>query len=171
MVELKKHSSIAWNVIDKMFEDNPNHLIQHHITSFNTLFTHRIQDIFNDNNPIRIHKKYDKTTKEYGLKCNLYFGGKEGTKIYYGKPTLHDNDEDNNHLMYPNEARLKNKTYGFNIYYDIDVAISIKKPDGTQENESFTLDKICLGKFPIMVQSNFCLLNTMPALNRFYMGD
>ena len=171
MVELKKHSSIAWNVIDKMFEDNPNHLIQHHITSFNTLFTHRIQDIFNDNNPIRIHKKYDKTTKEYGLKCNLYFGGKEGTKIYYGKPTLHDNDEDNNHLMYPNEARLKNKTYGFNIYYDIDVAISIKKPDGTQENESFTLDKICLGKFPIMVQSNFCLLNTMPAVNRFYMGE
>ena len=30
------------------------------------------------------------------------------------------------HIMFPNEARLKNKTYGFNIYYDIDVEFEIR---------------------------------------------
>ena len=47
-------------------------------------------------------------------------GGKDGSKIYFGKPIIYD-DDDNIHYMYPNEARLRNMTYGMTIHYDVDV--------------------------------------------------
>ena len=49
----------------------------------------------------------------------MYFGGKEGNKIYFGKPVIYD--DNNTHYMFPNEARLRNMTYGMTIHYDIEV--------------------------------------------------
>ena len=51
-------------------------------------------------------------------------GGKTGKKIYYGKPVIFD--EENTHFMYPNEARLRNMTYGFTIHYDIEIDFVMK---------------------------------------------
>ena len=63
---------------------------------------------------MRIFKDQDSKTGEYQYKCFLYFGGKEGNKIYYGKPIIYDDKK--SHFMYPNEARLRNMTYGFSIH-------------------------------------------------------
>ena len=58
-------------------------------------------------------------------------------------------------------------TYGFTIHYDVDVKfkILIEKEEGSTGMDKFqvheqtiTLDKIYLGRFPIMLQSNMCLL-------------
>lgn len=49
----------------------------------------------------------------------MYFGGKDGSKIYFGKPIIYD--DKNAHYMYPNEARMRNMTYGMTIHYDIDI--------------------------------------------------
>ena len=51
--------------------------------------------------------------------CRLYLGGKEGTKIYFGKPVIHD--ENNAHFMFPNDARLRNMNYSMSIHYDVDI--------------------------------------------------
>ena len=49
-----------------------------------------------DNNPLTIFKEYndDGATKDYNLKCYMYFGGKNGDKIYYGKPILYDDENE-----------------------------------------------------------------------------
>ena len=41
--------------------------------------------------------------------------------------------------MYPNEARLRNMTYGFTIHYDVDVKfkILIEKNDGSTGMDKF----------------------------------
>ena len=31
-------------------------------------------------------------TKEFNLECELYLGGKDGSKIYYGKPMIYDDN-------------------------------------------------------------------------------
>ena len=49
----------------------------------------------------------------------MYFGGKNGDKIYFGKPVIYDDND--SHFMFPNEARLRNMTYGMTIHYDIDI--------------------------------------------------
>ena len=46
-------------------------------------------------------------------------GGKDGTKIYFGKPIIYD--EGRPHFMYPNEARLRNMTYAMTVHYDVEV--------------------------------------------------
>ena len=122
------HSEISWKVIDKFFYDNENILVKHHIDSYNNFFSTGIQEIFKDKNPIRFFKEQDKETQEYKYECELYLGGVNCDKIYYGKPIIYDEsvDEiDRAHYMYPNEARLRNMTYGFTIHYDIDVKFKI----------------------------------------------
>ena len=82
--------------------------------------------------------------------------------------------------MYPNEARLRNMTYGVTIHYDLDVKfrILIDKEDGSSGLNKFkvlehteTMEKIYLGRFPIMLQSNLCLLNGLNREARFNMGE
>jgi DNA-directed RNA polymerase II subunit RPB2 len=231
-----------WNIIDCYFRDNPQSLVRHHIESYNDFFKEDIFRIFKEMNPITIVSKFDETSKEHKLKCNLYFGGKSGKRVYFAKPIIYD--ENNPHYMFPNEARLRNMTYAMTIHYDVEVEIlneiaegeepimydvveldeekqnlkNVKKDkdfyqhiegkehigdqpldqsakptelngltaneqakifqkiresinvDGIQKYE-FVLDKILLGRFPIMVQSDLCILSGLPKEIRFNMGE
>ena len=112
-------NSTIWKIIDKYFVDNPNVLTRHHIESYNDFFKNGIFQIFKEKNPLRIQTQYDDELGDYRHQCVMYFGGKSGDKIYFGKPVIYDNNE--SHYMYPNEARLRNMTYGMTIHYDIEI--------------------------------------------------
>ena len=45
----------------------------------------------------------------------MYFAGKDGKKLYFGKPVIYDTDEEGKY-MYPSEARLRNMTYAMSIH-------------------------------------------------------
>ena len=177
------HSEISWKTIDHFFKDNEHILVKHHIDSYNHFFSKGIKEIFKDRNPIRFFKEIDDETQEYKYECELYLGGIDCDKIYYGKPIIYDETDDDlgrAHYMYPNEARLRNMTYGFTIHYDVDVKfkILIEKDDGSMGIDKFniheeiiTLEKIYLGRFPIMLQSNMCLMRGLEPYARFYMGE
>ncbi len=112
--------SVIWEIIDKYFKENPESLVSHHIDSYNDFFKNGIFQIFKEKNPVRISSNYDDRIGDYRNQCLMYFGGKNGDKLYFGKPVIYD-DKDNSHYMFPNEARLRNMTYGMTIHYDIDV--------------------------------------------------
>ena len=112
-------NATVWKIIDTYFRDNPQALVRHHIDSYNDFYKTSIYQIFKEKNPISLYSRLDPKTNEYMSQCNLYMGGKTGDRIYFGKPVI--NDEDNAHYMFPNEARLRNMTYGMTIHYDIDV--------------------------------------------------
>ena len=161
---------LPWSIIDKMFNDNPYILVAHHLDSYNDFFANGINRIFKENNPIKIMKEQDPVTSEFNLTCNLYLGGKEGNKLYYGKPIIYD--EDREHYMFPNEARLRNMSYGITIHYDVDVEFAIRVEGSDQlKTHSITLEKQFLGRFPIMVSSNNCILNGLDRYTRFEMGE
>ena len=250
--------SFIWNIIESHFKNDPQSLVRHDIESFNDFFTNGILKIFNETNPIRIQSKYDpnlakydptieKTNPklgfgEYKSQALIYLGGKDGSKIYFGKPVIYDDNR--NHYMYPNEARLRNMTYGMTIQYDVEIdyidildegelpkavdatnqpleAVEeeeeeeeeytnfkkkgggpknpIKRPSAKKQSKrseltpsettqirestqrsmvaknvqktSVVLEKIYLGKFPIMVQSDFCVLSGLHPNLRFQMGE
>ena len=79
--------------------------------------------------------------------------------------------------MYPNEARLKNLSYSFTIHYDCEVDFTILIDDGTgrgtytKHKQTIILDKIFLGRFPIMLQSDLCILQDLAPDVRFSMGE
>ena len=153
---------IQLSVIDKLFEDNPNLLVKHQLDSYNNFFNIDIKNIFREKNPIRIMKIQDKKN-DYKLKCNLYLGGKNGDNIYYGKPIIYDDKRD--HFMYPNEARLRNMTYGITIHYDVFIEYYIKNDEDEIEliepTYTKTIEKIFLGRFPIMLKSDLCILTKL----------
>ena len=258
-------NSTIWKIIDKYFEDNPQCLVRHHIESYNDFFKNGIFQIFKEKNPLMIQTQFDEEIDDYRNQCIMYFGGKNGDKIYFGKPVIYDDER--SHYMFPNEARLRNMTYGMTIHYDVEIEFVKKlrpgeKPgipgfelieggftdvgpfdnfknksmaDLNRENEeakelkggnkevntnnndqdggapkgppkrrkqrkldteltaaetalfreaidksmvaanvqkeTVILEKILLGKFPIMVQSHFCVLNGLPREIRHTMGE
>ena len=104
--------TISWKLIDKYFKDNPNNLVAHHLESYNEFFKNGIRRVFFENNPIRFIERQDESNIEgegFRNECLLYLGGKDGNKIYYGKPIIYDNHS--SHYMFPNDARLRNMTY------------------------------------------------------------
>ena len=80
-------------------------------------------------------------------------------------------DDERAHFMYPNEARLRNMTYGVTVHYDIDVDYYIMNDDGTTTEINNTIEKVLLGRFPIMLMSNMCILNGLEPRVRFNMGE
>ena len=168
---------ISWKIIDTYFTDNPNNLVAHHLESYNDFFSNGIYRIFKENNPIRFIEKQEssssseKKEEDERNECLLYLGGKDGTKIYFGKPIIYDDDSNRKaHYMYPNDARLRNMTYGTTIHYDVDVDF-IYYENGQKKETSITLNKMYLGRFPIMLQSNLCILNGLAREVRFNMGE
>ena len=108
-------NSTIWKLMDKYFQDNPQSLVRHHTESYNDFFKNGIFQIFKEKNPLRIQTKFDKSINDYRSQCIMYFGGKNGDKIYFGKPVIYD--DNNSHYMFPNEARLRNMSYFFPIHY------------------------------------------------------
>jgi DNA-directed RNA polymerase II subunit RPB2 len=160
---------ISWKLIDKYFKDNPNNLVSHHLESYNSFINKGIGQIFRENNPIRFIEREDENDSSGKRnECQLYLGGKDGSKIYYGKPIIYD--DHNSHFMFPNDARLRNMTYGVTIHYDVEVDFVYYEGNERKEH-SILLPKIYLGRFPIMLQSDLCILNTLNKDVRFNMGE
>ena len=177
---------ISWKLIDIYFKDNPSNLVEHHLESYNNFFRYGIKNIIRENNPIRFMERESSTSSasapssenENRNELLLYLGGKTGNKIYFGKPIIYD--DNNVHFMYPNDARLRNMTYGITIHYDVDVDViyyerstnpDTKKEITEKKTTSITLEKIYLGKFPIMLQSDLCILKSLSPEVRFNMGE
>ena len=161
--------TISWKIIDKYFKENNFAFVNHHIDSFNDFFENGISQIFQETNPIKIRKNFEKKIDDFRYKLDIYIGGKNGKKIYFGQPVIY---EKNNHYMYPNEARLKNMTYATTIHYDIDIVCTTIDKSTLQEiSEERTFEKIFFGKFPILLHSKLCILNNLPSNIAFNMGE
>ena len=181
--------TLSWNVIDHYFKDNPNVLVRHHLESYNDFLSNGIARIVKDRNPIILEKDENKETGKYNSVIEIYLGGVNGDRISFSKPIIYDdvvgaesgsNDtadkakssEPRAHFMYPNEARLRNMTYGMTIHCDVDIIYRVYDPvQKTVLTERLELKQLSLGRFPIMLQSNACILHGMTPEARFYAGE
>jgi DNA-directed RNA polymerase II subunit RPB2 len=163
------NSEISWNIIHKYFENNKQILVKHHLDSYNEFYKSNIIQIFNEKNPIILQKEQNPLTQEFKNRCEIYIGGLDGSKIYFGKPIIYDDDRE--HFMYPNDARLRNMTYGMSIHYDIEVLFKIRGENDELKETTRKYEKIFLGNFPIMIQSDFCILKSLDRNVRYNMGE
>jgi len=164
-----KFQNITWNIIEKFFYDNPQVLVKHHLESYNEFFKSGLKSIFKERNPIILQKEQDPDNKQFKYRCELYLGGKSGDKIYYGKPVIYDDDRE--HYMFPNEARLRNMNYGMTIHFDLEIDFFIKDDSGKIIESTETINSIFLGRFPVMLQSDLCILNGLNRDVRYNMGE
>jgi len=186
-------SWMQWEVIDKYFAHDEQTLVKHHISSYNSFMKEGIPKILRDENPISLEFK-DTDSERRNVQgapilytCKLYLGGKNGTAVYFGKPIIYDyNDEapldddaEFKHYMYPNEARLRNMSYVTTVHVDVEIEMTYPNPEfgGGKENQpefitrTGTRPRVYLGKIPIMVQSDFCILKGLEPRARYYLGE
>ncbi len=176
---MDQFNDIPWKIIDMYFRDNPTGLIDHHLVSYNDFFNKGIKQVFKESNPIRFikdqHESSNPKNRVFQYQAYIYLGGKNADRFYYGKPVIYD-DNDREHIMYPNEARLRNMTYAFTVHLDVEVDFVIKVYDEADQVvyetvETKEIPKIYLGKFPIMLQSDMCILKGLSPEVRYNMGE
>ena len=254
-----------WDFIDTYFHDNPQALVNHHVESYNDFFEQGIYQIFREKNPLKWLSQYDEEIEDYRSQCIMYMGGRDASKIHFGKPILYEGEKP--HFLFPNEARLRSMSYAMTIHYDLEIefinilpvntveeateaqfgqgngaqvggaqedddgetdedgtvrddipidpiggyrggaTVGTKKkttglagtkkkaqdltPSGAKalreyieqsisrdpvtglivQKRILKIENIYLGKFPIMVQSNFCILHGVPREGRYTMGE
>jgi DNA-directed RNA polymerase II subunit RPB2 len=159
----------SWRVLDTYFKDNPNFLVTHHLDSYNQFIQTGIPKIFRENNPL---KYVPSNTQEANPPQLLfYLGGKSGKRITYGNPIIYDSQH--THYMYPNEARLRNMTYGMTIHYDVECEIQEYDPktETYLTVEDSTIEKVSLGRFPIMLNSDRCILQGLSREMKYNLGE
>ena len=152
----------TWEVIKKYFEqDKGNHIIKHILSSYNDFVFKKIDDIINGFNPIEIFHNYieDKDLYKYQIAITI-----KNPKI--SKPIINEKNGKSK-IMTPNEARQRNLCYSGRLYVDMKIEVQyIDIDDNNDEYNVICKDKeiknINLGKIPIMVNSNYCVLNKQP---------
>jgi DNA-directed RNA polymerase II subunit RPB2 len=91
----------------------------------------------------------------------------EFANVQIRKPTIFENDSSVK-PMYPNDARLRNLTYAAPVYTDIIATYTMRTPrpagDGTFETtvRRRTLPHVHVGKIPVLVGSDYCILKDTP---------
>jgi len=189
-------TNLPWDIVEKFFSHDEQVLVKHHISSYDLFMREGFPKILRDENPVSLEFK-DAESERQNIRsakilytCKLFLGGKDGTLIYYGKPIIYDNTNDEDvpieetdfkHYMYPNEARLRNMTYATTVRVDVLVEMSHPNPEYVDDattgdkpktvSKSFTIPRVYLGRFPIMVQSDLCILKGVAPQVRFYMGE
>ncbi len=139
----------TWLLIDSYFQ-NDRRLVQHQYDSFDHYLLNDISTIVEGSGPITVKTSYDDNTQIFNFQYQFAF-----KNVSITKPTIRENDGKIVH-MYPSDARLRSLTYWSDIYADIDHSI-IK--GGTNVEKLPMLEKILIGKTPIMLKSQSCILS------------
>ena len=172
LVNGEQARKLATELIHSYFTTQVNPLVRHHIDSYDQFLQNDIQAIIHSNNPIQLFKNPKgsrSNTTNYKYKVEIYIGGEDSTKLYIGTPTIVlGNDV---RALFPNEARLRNLTYGVQVQADIFVKVSIKLDNGELLEKEITIEKMNLCTIPLMLHSRYCMLHNKPSTVLQQMGE
>lgn len=159
-----------WTVIDSYFKGHHlERLVRHQLESYNNFVSYQIIKTIEMFNPITIvsDQDYDPKTGKHALEIYLSF---ENFHIY--RPQIHENNGAIK-LMFPQEARLRNFTYASAMTIDINIKYVVRNGEDLENVQTFhkVLPKIHIGKMPIMLRSNICVLTQYKHVEHTHTGE
>jgi DNA-directed RNA polymerase II subunit RPB2 len=160
-------SSLDWSVIDTYVRDTYNFLTSHQIESFHEFVFEKIPYTIKTLNPFTTLKNVDGKVRH---EINVFIGGRDGSKVHIGKPTIVENGTQR--LLLPNEARLKGMTYASDVFCDILIEYVDHSKNPPEKVEKW-LDKTPskVASIPIMLHSRLCALHMQPTEVLREMGE
>ena len=153
-----------WDILDTYFlkgttNNKTSQLIKHQIDSYNKFLNTTLFQIIAGFNPIRINT----TNKNNDIDSNIQ-------KIYINvlqpslsKPTYQLADGTTS-IMTPYIARMNNLTYSSSLYVKVHIIIELLNEDGIPTKIDKYVNNVYIGKIPIMVRSDACVLSQIPAI-------
>jgi len=159
-----------WHIIESYFKgQHLERLVRHQLESYNNFVGHQITKTIEMFNPVHIASEQDfnPTFKKHSLEIFVTF---ENFNIY--RPQIHENNGAIK-LMFPQEARLRNFTYASNMTIDINIKYIVRTGKELENVQTFhkTLNKIQIGKLPIMLKSSICVLTQYKHVPNTHTGE
>ena len=146
--------SNTFKVIESYFKrDDETHLVQHQIKSYNIFVNKLLPEIIYSYNPLSLNFNYIPEMKDYQYKMQLNF-----KNVSLHSSMIHENNG-STQVMYPSDARRRNFTYSADLFVDLDIKFQENDPERKVQilDDSVQLNKISLGKIPIMLHSCLCV--------------
>jgi DNA-directed RNA polymerase II subunit RPB2 len=172
MFDIKNNPYIEdpWTIIESYFGDQHlERLVRHQLESYNNFVGYQIIKTIEMFNPVNIKSEndYDVKSGKYSLEMFITF---DNFHIY--RPQIHENNGAIK-LMFPQEARLRNFTYASSMTIDINIKYVIRDGPNLENVKTLykTLPKIHIGKLPIMLKSNICVLNQYKYVDTKHTGE
>ena len=157
-IENEPYIETPWNIIESYFKGQQlERFVRHQLESYNNFVGYQILKTIQMFNPLHIasEQDYDNVSKKYSLEIFITF---ENFNIY--RPQIHENNGAIK-LMFPQEARLRNFTYSASTTIDINIKYIVRNGENLENIQIFhkTIPRVHIGKLPIMLKSNICVLN------------
>jgi DNA-directed RNA polymerase II subunit RPB2 len=170
VIENNQYIEDPWTVIESYFKDQHlDRLVRHQLESYNNFVGYQIIKTIEMFNPVHIKSEedYDEKSGKYSLEMFITF---ENFHIY--RPQIHENNGAIK-LMFPQEARLRNFTYASAMTIDINIKYIVRDGENLDNVKTLykTLPKIHIGKLPIMLKSNICVLNQYKYVDNQHTGE
>jgi DNA-directed RNA polymerase II subunit RPB2 len=159
-----------WDMIGSYFENGHlERLVRHQLESYNEFVGNQIERTIEMFNPVHIasEQDYDRLLKKYRLEIIIEF---KNFNLY--RPQIHENNGATK-LMFPQEARLRNFTYASSMTVDVKIQIIVRTGADLEnvQNHHKMLPKIPIGKLPIMLKSNICVLKQCQHMSHQVTGE
>ena len=146
----------TWSIVEKyLLKEDGTHLVHHQLHSYNEFIKKYLPEIIYAYNPLHLKYEYMENHNNYQYEIFITFQNVSMTAAM-----IHENDGSMK-LMFPNDARKRNFTYASDLFIDLHIRYLERDPttgkiclDTPQK-----IDRVSLGKIPIMLQSCLCILN------------
>ena len=163
-------SEEPWVLIESYFRNQHlKQLIRHQLESYNYFVNTQIENTIEMFNPVRVCSDHDyiKELNLHRLEMLITF---ENFNIH--RPQVYENNGATK-IMFPQEARLRNFTYAGAMTVDLNIKYIVRNGENYKNvlNYQKTLKNIHIGKLPIMLRSDICVLNQYKHLNTNQTGE
>ena len=162
----KLTNELSWRVIGSYFSDK-RRLVQHHIDSYERFIESIIPNILKNIGNITIYKNFDNKHMKFKTTYEMQIHN-----TYISKPVVIDINQKHKPLL-PADARLRKISYSSHLYCDIKHKITNHNFEtGKSEIEELPdINKVSIGKIPIMLQSKYCILSDKTSATIQEMGE
>lgn len=169
-IENEPYIETPWNIIESYFKGQQlERFVRHQLESYNNFVGYQIIKTIEMFNPVHIasEQDFDPESKKYALEIFITF---ENFNIY--RPQIHENNGAIK-LMFPQEARLRNFTYAASTTIDINIKYIVRNGENLENTQIFykTIPRVHIGKLPIMLKSNICVLNQYKHFDNAQTGE
>lgn len=169
-IENSKYIEEPWTIVKSYFEgQHLDRLVRHQLESYNNFISYQITKTIDMFNPVHIASEhdYDATSKKYALEIFVTF-----ENFHLHRPQIHENNGATK-LMFPQEARLRNFTYASVMNVDMKIKYVVRNGKDLENIQTFykSLPNIHIGKLPIMLKSNICVLNQYKHVDNNHTGE
>jgi len=163
-------SEIPWILIESYFKHKHlKQLVKHQLESYNYFVNNQIQQTIEMFNPLLIASEHDfiKELNLYRLEIEIIF---ENFSIY--RPQIYENNGSTK-IMFPQEARLRNFSYSSAMTIDLNIKYIVRNGENYKNvlNYQKKIKNVHIGKLPIMLRSDLCVLNQYKHLNHNETGE